>query len=245
MRSRRPRLPLPAIAVAIAAVAALAGTAPAAHAADCAGADLLPAATTATTVKAATLCLLNDERAAQGLAPLASDTVLERAATDYSATMIQQRFFAHVSPAGQLLEQRLAPYFSGAQTWDVGENLAWGEDAMATPRAIVAGWMRSDAHRANILNGRFDEIGVGIANGSPAGSAPNQSATYTTHFGTRSGAGATSASSSPRVSAATKRQITTRCSRAARRKTASRSTRRARAARCVAKRLRATATARA
>jgi Cysteine-rich secretory protein family len=156
--------------------------------------------------------------------------------------MIAQRFFAHVSPAGQLLEQRLAPYFSGARTWDVGENLAWGETSMATPRAIVSGWMHSDAHRANILNARFTEIGIGIVSGSPAGSAPNRSATYTTHFGTR--AGSTSASSSRRVSAATKRRIRAKCSRAARRTKASRSTRRARTARCVAKRLRAAASAR-
>lgn len=239
MRSRRRRLPLFAITI----VAALAVAAPAAQAADCAGADLLPSAATATVAKGATLCLLNAERAGQGVAPLRTDTVLEQAATVYSATMIAQRFFAHVSPAGQLLEQRLAPYFSGAQTWDVGENLAWGETWMATPRAIVFGWMHSDAHRANILNARFSEIGIGIVSGSPAGSAPSRSATYTTEFGTRSGAGATSASSVPHVPAATKRRITASCARVARRTPASRSTRRARAARCVAKRLRA-ATAR-
>ena len=235
MRSRRHRLPLLAIATAIVAVLVVA--APAAQANDCAGADVLPSPTTATTAKAATLCLLNAERAGQGVAPLASDAVLEQAATAYSATMIAQRFFAHVSPAGQLLEQRLAPYFTGAQTWDVGENLAWGETSLATPRAIVAGWMQSDAHRANILSARFTEIGIGIVSGSPEGSAPERSATYTTHFGTRS-AGITRASSSPRVSAATKRRITATCSRAARHTPASRSTRRARAARCVAKRLR-------
>ena len=236
MRSRRHRLPLLAIAI----LAALAVAAPAAQAADCAGADLLPSAATATTAKAGTLCLLNDERAGRGIAPLRSDVVLEQAATIYSATMIVQRFFAHVSPAGQLLEQRLAPYFSGAQTWDVGENLAWGETSMATPRAIVAGWMGSDAHRANILDARFTEIGIGIVNGSPAGSAPHRSATYTTHFGARS----TSTPSSRRVPAATKRRITATCSRAARRTPASRSARRARAARCVAKRLGAAANAR-
>jgi uncharacterized protein YkwD len=240
MRSRRHRLPLSAIAI----VAALSVTAPAAHATNCAGADLLPTAATATTVKAATLCLLNNERGSQGVAPLGSDAVLEQAATAYSVTMIAQRFFAHVSPAGQRLEQRLAPYFSGAQTWDVGENLAYGETSMATPRAIVAAWMRSAGHRATILNARFTEIGIGIVSGSPEGTAPDRSATYTTHFGTRSGAGSTSASSSPRVSAATKRRITATCSRAARRTKASRSTRRARTARCVAKRLRAAAGAR-
>ena len=237
MRSRRHRLPLFAIAIA----AALAVAAPAAQAADCAGADLLPSAATATTAQAATLCLLNAERAGQGLAPLGSDAVLEQAATAYSAAMIQQRFFAHVSPAGQLLEQRLAPYVTGAQTWDVGENLAWGETSLATPRAIVSGWMHSDAHRANILNARFTEIGIGIVSGSPAGSAPTESATYTTEFGARSAAGTTSASSSPQVSAATKQRIRATCARVARRTPASRATRRARAARCVAKRLRAAA----
>src|SRR4051794_34849024 len=161
MRARRLRLPLRAIAVAIAAAFAVAAPA---RAADCPGADLLPSAAATATAQAATLCLLNDERARQGIAPLAADVVLERAATGYSATMVQQRFFAHVSPTGQLLEQRLAPYVSGAQVWDVGENLAWGEGSMATPRAIVDGWMHSELHRANILDGRFGEIGVGIVN---------------------------------------------------------------------------------
>lgn len=235
MRSRRHRLPLPAIALCI--VASLAVAAPAARAADCPGADVLPSAATVTAVKAATLCLVNDERARQGIAPLAREATLDRAATVYSATMVVQRFFAHVTPAGQLLEQRLAPYVDGSTVWDVGENLAWGEGALATPRAIVDGWMHSDAHRANILDGRFSEIGIGIVNGSPAGSAPQGSATYTTEFGTRSGATNASSAPSAHMSAATKRRIKARCARIARRTPASPSARSARTARCVARRL--------
>jgi len=240
MCPRRRWLPPPAIAI----VVALGIAAPAAQAANCPGADLLPSVVTVTTVKAATLCVLNDERAGRGIAPLGSDAVLERAAKAYSATMIRQGFFAHVSPAGQQLEQRLAPYVSGAQTWDIGENLAWGEESLATPRAIVGGWMRSATHRANILNASFSEIGIGIVNGSPAGSDYLRSATYTTEFGTRPGATAASSAQSGaarHVSAAVVRRITSQCARIARRTRSSPAARRARAARCVSKRLRVAA----
>ena len=243
MRSRRRRLHLLAIAISI--IAALGIAAPGAQAATCAGADEVPSTASITVSKVATLCLLNAERAQQGLAPLGDDQQLDGAATSYSATMVQQGFFAHVSPAGQLLEQRLATYVSFAQVWDVGENLAWGTGSLATPRAIVLGWMQSAAHRANILNGRFSEIGIGIVNGSPAGSAPALSATYTTHFGTRtpSTAGSSSPSTAGAMPAATKRRIASRCARVARRTPASRATRSARTARCVKKRLRTAAAA--
>jgi uncharacterized protein YkwD len=99
--------------------------------------------------------------------------------------MVDGRFFAHVSPGGQVLSQRLAPYTNGAGEYQVGENLAWGEGPLATPRSIVDRWMHSDGHRANILNAGFREIGIGIVSGSPTGSLPTWSATYTTHFGTR------------------------------------------------------------
>ena len=180
--SRRKHLP----AFVTTVIASLALAAPAAHAADCAGANLLPALASVPTAKAATLCLINDERAAHGLAPLSVDPVLETAATAYSKAMVSQRFFDHVSPGGQTIEQRLAAYVASATSYAVGENLAWGEGPLATPASIVRSWMASDGHRDNILSRSYDEIGVGIAGGSPRGSLPAIAATYTTEFGATS-----------------------------------------------------------
>ena len=248
MDGRRRQLSLPAFAIALLASLALATPARAA----CAGADLLPVGATIGVAKGATLCLLNAERAARGMAPLAGEPLLERIASTYSQSMVDGRFFAHVSPAGQMLRERLAAYTTGADEFQVGENLAWGEGPLATPRAIVDRWMHSDGHRANILNAAFREIGIGIVNGSPTGSLAAWSATYTTHFGTRTTANAglrAAASTAPapaaatpakRVSAKTKRRIRRACHRAVR-SVRPRSKRVARYDRCVRRRMRAAA----
>ena len=181
--ARRRRLSLPILATAI--LASLTLSASTAHAADCTGANLLPALASVPTAKAATLCLLNDERAARGLLPLSTQPVLESAATSYAQTMVQQRFFGHVSPAGQTISDRLASYVGPALSYATGENVAYGEGPLATPKAIVKTWMESDRHRSNILNKDFAEIGVGIVGGTPSGGLPAVSATYATEFGAR------------------------------------------------------------
>jgi uncharacterized protein YkwD len=186
MVARFRRLPVPALAAACVAVLAIA--APAAPASSCPGADAMPVAASPATARSATLCLLNNERAANGLPPLTGQSQLDSAATSYSQAMVQQRFFNHTSPSGETLQDRLSAYISGVSTWDIGENLAWGESSYATPAAVVAGWMRSDGHRANILNTSFREVGIGVAAGTPGGAPPESSATYTADFGSRVGA---------------------------------------------------------
>jgi uncharacterized protein YkwD len=44
----------------------------------------------------------------------------------------------------------------------VGENLAWGQGALGTPRAIVLAWLRSDGHRRNLFSDAWREMGVGF-----------------------------------------------------------------------------------
>ena len=225
----------------------------------------MPVAASPATAKSATLCLLNNERAANGLAPLSSQSQLESAATSYSQAMVQQRFFSHVSPSGETLEDRLSAYIAGISTWDIGENLAWGESSYATPASIVGGWMRSDGHRANILNSTFREVGIGIVAGTPGGSAPESSATYAAEFGARVGAGSAGSSTVPagdpaaasaatgdapgsnpsarkpakKVSASKKRWIKAQCARIARKTKVSRKARLARMSRCVKARIKA------
>src|SRR5436190_1372105 len=45
----------------------------------------------------------------------------------------------------------------------LAENLGWGTGVLSTPQAIVAGWMTSAPHRANILDPDLEDMGVGIA----------------------------------------------------------------------------------
>ena len=234
MTEGRRRLSL--LACAIPLLAALAIAVPTSHAADCAGADRLPTAATMEAAREATLCLLNIERVSRSLQPFRRQAQLEDAATRYSQSMIVDRFFAHVTPLGEVLHDRLAPYIRAALGWKVAENLGWGETARGTPRGMVDAWMHSDAHRTNMLNARYDEVGIGIVNGTPSGISPARSATYTVEFGTRATA---PPNATKVVSAATSRRIKTQCRREARRlHPRSRSRQNSSYRRCVEKKLR-------
>ena len=152
--------------------------------AGCRGTELQPTAANVGDVKAAILCLLNVERAARNLAPLRRNASLTQAATLHSRDMVSRRYFSHVSLSGETFVVRIkrTGYLRGARAWTLGENLAWGSGNLASPSRIVRGWMESPGHRANILNGRFREIGIGLAFGVPVGGA---GATYNTGFGAR------------------------------------------------------------
>jgi uncharacterized protein YkwD len=150
---------------------------PAASAAACAGADRRPAAIAQ--YSRAVRCLLNQQRAQAGLARLASDRRLARAAAGFSDAMVRQGFFDHVSPTGSTMDQRIrAAGYSGAT---MGETIGWGAGSLAAPAAIVQAWMQSPPHRAIIMDGRFHDVGLGIAAGSPSGAG--DAATVTADFG--------------------------------------------------------------
>jgi uncharacterized protein YkwD len=168
----------------MASLAALALAAPAgAQAADCSGADVVPAAGNTPLVAQATLCLVNAERTAQGMGALAEVAGLTQPSAAYSNRMVAEGFFAHESPDGGTLTDRLtaAAYVSRGGDWTIGENIAWGQGELSTPRSIVAAWMASPGHRANILTREYKEIGVGLALGTPGDAS--WGATYTTDFG--------------------------------------------------------------
>jgi uncharacterized protein YkwD len=168
----------------VATLAAVALAIPAgAQAADCAGADAVPAADNLTQVGQATLCLLNAERGAQGMGALAEAPGLTQPSQAYSARMVAENFFAHESPDGGQLVDRLvaARYIERGGDWTVGENIAWGQGELATPRSIVAAWMASPGHRANVLTREYTEIGLGVVLGTPGDTS--WGATFTTEFG--------------------------------------------------------------
>src|SRR3954447_4799635 len=155
---------------AAAALTALALCAPAtARADDCAGADVVPAADTVAVVGQATLCLLNQQRAANGIGPLAENAALSTASPGYSQRMVAQGFFGHESPDGGTLVQRLtdAGYLGDDDAWVVGENIGWGQASLATARSMVTAWMNSPGHRENLLSADYTQVGLGLALGTP------------------------------------------------------------------------------
>ena len=64
------------------------------------------------------------------------------------------------------------------------ENIRWGA-GRGSPKAAVASWMNSPAHRHALLGGHYRHLGVGVALGSPTGGGEGNTAIYTATFGYR------------------------------------------------------------
>ena len=167
------------------AALALCLAAPAAASAACADTQVLPTAETLPVVAAATVCLLNEERAAHGLDPVRENTALTRASHAYSQRLVAESFFAHEAPDGTDVVDRLTAtgYIRPGSGWEVGENLAWAQGALASPANVVKAWMESPGHKANVLTRSYREIGIGIVLGTPK--AGPDGSTFTTNFGRR------------------------------------------------------------
>jgi uncharacterized protein YkwD len=164
---------------------------PATASRDCPGANLTPKPANIEIVVAATLCLVNDERARFGEPALILDARLSSAATGHSRDMDALNYFEHVSPGGQTLLMRVqASGFipNGRVGYTLGENIAWGTLWLGTPRAIVKAWMESAGHRANILNRSYRYTGIGIGSDLPRSMSSGQAGgMYTQDFGAISG----------------------------------------------------------
>jgi uncharacterized protein YkwD len=117
--------------------------------------------------------LVNVERARAGCAAVHVDARLATAARLHSEDMAGQDYFSHTSLDGRSPWDRIR-----AQGYAYGsaENIAAG---YSTPAAVMAGWMNSAGHQANILNCGNKALGVGIGHGGHYGIY------WTQDFGTR------------------------------------------------------------
>jgi len=104
--------------------------------------------------------LVNQSRQENNLLPLQENETLKKVAQDKLEDMVKNHYFAHTSPTG------INPWFwFSKENYDykyAGENLAInfleaGEQHKA--------WMESLTHRKNILNEKFQQIGVAIGAG--------------------------------------------------------------------------------
>jgi uncharacterized protein YkwD len=186
-----PRPALRAAVVSLAAVALLGSSAHAARAQErCPGAQDIPTTPAAVSAAAAaTACLVNVERAGRGLRQLRPDRDLAQAGRHHVRDMVRRGFFAHVTPTGADLGDRLraAGYGGPGQGWRAGENLGWGDGPRATPAALVAAWLASPEPRRIMLRPAYRELGVGVAAGAPVPTgSPLPSATYALELGVTS-----------------------------------------------------------
>jgi uncharacterized protein YkwD len=113
---------------------------------------------------------MNEQRARMTLPPLREDARLEAAAEDRMRDMEDQGYWAHEAPDGRSPFFWLRPrgYFFRA----AGENLATGYESM---ELLIAGWMESEGHRANILSADYADCGVAVIDGGTTRRAAGRS----------------------------------------------------------------------
>jgi uncharacterized protein YkwD len=153
----------------------------------CQNTELTPEAGNVALVRAAVLCLINRKRAENNESPLVTNANLEAAAESHAQELIADDYFAHVSPSGETPVERIRDtgYIPNASDgYVIGENLAWGTYQLSTPQAIVAAWIASPGHLANILEAQYRETGIAVTPAVPASLAPGApGATYAQEFG--------------------------------------------------------------
>lgn len=107
--------------------------------------------------------LVNRERMNQGLQPLIFDLSLRQIARGHSADMFLKGYFAHYDFEGKNVADRAIK--NGVEYQVVGENLAYAPSLELAHQGL----MNSPGHRANILSGDFNRVGIGIADGDEYG----------------------------------------------------------------------------
>ncbi len=114
-------------------------------------------------LEARMLQLVNRERVAVGLQPLAADPELTEVARQHSTDMFARGYFAHDTPEGRDPFDRMRD--AGVRFSTAGENLALAP----TVQVAHTGLMNSPGHRANILHKDFGRVGIGIMDGGIRG----------------------------------------------------------------------------
>lgn len=108
--------------------------------------------------------LVNQDRIAVGLAPVAENSQLNAAAHTKALEMLSHRVFDHYMPDGHTPWQYILT--EGYNFSAAGENLAMGwQTAESQHRA----WLASPTHRANIVNPDYRDIGVAVVEGELEG----------------------------------------------------------------------------
>lgn len=101
---------------------------------------------------------VNALRASVGAAPLVLCDSLGRAAQAYAADMAARSFFSHTSPEGTDPGDRVDAQGFHGRAW--GENIAAGYRSV---EAVMAGWIDSPGHYANLVRPAFTQVGFGRA----------------------------------------------------------------------------------
>jgi uncharacterized protein YkwD len=89
---------------------------------------------------------------------------LNEAAGDHARDMARKKYFEHEGSDGSQPKDRVRR--AGYESRLTGENIAYGP---VSAEEVVAGWLASPGHCENIMEPRFQDIGVGLAIGKKRG----------------------------------------------------------------------------
>lgn len=101
---------------------------------------------------------LNSARVTNEIAPLTLDPYLTYAAQQHANFMCEKQLLSHIGKDRSSFDQRIKA--TGYVFQAAAENVALGAMDAET---VVELWMKSPPHRANILNVKLTEVGIGIA----------------------------------------------------------------------------------
>lgn len=130
------------------------------------------------------LCLIDFARQQFGEAPLATAPALEESARAKARDVLRCDEFSHYACGRDFGYWIRASGYLSTACWRDGENLAWGAGEYGSVGSIFRAWMRSTAHRENIL-GDFEEIGIDLAAGNLEGHPGAR--VWAAHFGSHCG----------------------------------------------------------
>lgn len=122
--------------------------------------EILPSKQFAAVITSSLVSETNQERESEGLRDVTSNPVLVAAAQAKANDMAAKGYFAHTSPDGTSSWQWFKN--SGYAFAFAGENLAVN---FTDSSDVTTAWMNSPTHRANIMNGKFTEVGIATATG--------------------------------------------------------------------------------
>lgn len=97
------------------------------------------------------LTLVNQERAKAGLNSLGTNSTIQANAMQRASELAV--YYSHTRPDDTDCLTALTVSYRSA-----GENIAYGQ---STAEAVMTAWMNSDGHKANILNTKYTQIGIG------------------------------------------------------------------------------------
>jgi uncharacterized protein YkwD len=141
-------------------------------------------ATVNTTYRWRLFLTINEVRREHGLRALHLSGGLRRIAQKHSNNMVALDYFAHTSPTGSTLYNRVVhSAFQTYGAWLAGECLSWGTYAYGSPRYTVRMWLASPEHRVILLSRDYSWIGIGRATGRFLGHS--DAVVWTADFGHR------------------------------------------------------------